>query len=177
MLTTVAIVVAVLIAAVVAVLVYASTRPDTFRVARSAVIAAPAETIYPHVADLRQHSAWSPFEKDPAMKRSFSGAESGPGQIYAWDGNREVGSGRIEVIETAAPSRAVMKLEMIRPFPAQNVVEFTLQPSGPSTVVTWAIRGPVPFMAKVMRTFIDCDKMCATMFDQGLSKLKTLAEA
>ena len=173
----IAIAVAVFLVAVVALLVHASSKPDSFRVARSATIAAAPETIYPHIADLRRHLAWSPFEKDPAIKRSFSGAESGPGQVYAWDGNRQVGSGRIEIIETAAPSKVVMKLDMLKPFPAENVVEFTLEPSGRSTVVTWAMRGAVPYMAKVMSTVINCDKMCTDAFERGLAKLKTLAEA
>ena len=57
---------------------YASTRPDTFAVYRSANIAAPAERIFPLIASLRSMNAWSPFaDPDPNIKISYSGPESG----------------------------------------------------------------------------------------------------
>ena len=63
---------------IVIILVYAATRPDSFRVERSAVIEAPPEEIFTHLEDLYQWAAWSPWErKDPAMKRMHSGAARG----------------------------------------------------------------------------------------------------
>jgi hypothetical protein len=72
MLKKIAIVVAILI---VALLGYAATRPDTFRVERATSINAPPEKIFVLINDLNRWGAWSPFEKkDPAMKRTLSGA-------------------------------------------------------------------------------------------------------
>jgi uncharacterized protein YndB with AHSA1/START domain len=178
MITTVmAIIVAVLIVAMAAILVVAATKPDTFRIQRAATIKAPPEKIFPLINDLHRHLSWSPFEKDPAMKRSFNGAEIGKGQVYAWDGNRQVGAGRIEITEALPPSKVAMKLDMLRPLKASNDVEFTLVPNGDSTVVTWAMRGRQPYMAKLMSTLINCDKMVGGQFEQGLAKLKTVAES
>ena len=159
-----------------AILVLAARKPDTFRVARAASIKAPPEKIFPLIGDLHSHLSWSPFEKDPAMKRSFNGADKGKGQVYAWDGNRQVGSGRIEITD-AKPDRVTMKLDMLRPIKASNDVEFTLAPNGDVTVVTWAMRGRQPFIANVMSTVINCDKMVGGQFEQGLARLKSLAEA
>jgi hypothetical protein len=69
-----------------------------------------------------------------------------------------------------------MALDMLKPFEAHNVVEFTLEPKGGSTNVTWAMRGRQPYMAKLMSTFINCDKMVGSQFEEGLGKLKVLAE-
>ena len=81
MLKTIAIVVAVMIAGV---LVFAATKPDTFRVQRAASIKAPPEKIFPLLNDLRSFAVWSPYEKkDPAMKRTYSGAPSGKGEPTA----------------------------------------------------------------------------------------------
>ncbi|HEY7243137.1 MAG TPA: SRPBCC family protein [Xanthobacteraceae bacterium] len=173
MLMTIAIVVVVLVAALLA---YAASRPDTFRVQRSTSIKAAAETIYPLVSDWHNFLTWSPFEKDAAMKRTFKGAPSGKGAIYEWDGNNKVGAGRIEIVEAAAPTRLVMRLDMIRPMKAQNTVEFTFAARGGTTEVTWAMKGRVPFMGKLMSIVMNCDKMVAGQFDEGLAKLKSLAE-
>jgi uncharacterized protein YndB with AHSA1/START domain len=173
MIATILIVIAVAVAAVLA---YAATKPDTFMVRRSASIAAPPEKIFPMIDDLRAQSAWSPFEKDPNMKRTHSGAPRGKGAVYAWDGNRQVGAGQIAITESVPSSKVVLLLDMSRPFKAHNTVEFTLDRIGAGTNVTWAMQGRQPYMAKVMGLFVDCDKMCGGLFEEGLAKLKALAE-
>jgi len=183
MIVTILIAIAVAVAAVLA---YAASKPDTFMVRRSASIAAPPEKIFPMIDDLRAQSAWSPFEKDPDMKRTHSGAPRGKGAVYAWDGNRQVGAGRIAITESVPSSKVVLLLDMVRPFKAHNTVEFTLDRIGAGTTVTgttvtgtnvtWAMQGRQPYMAKVMGLFVDCDKMCGGMFEEGLAKLKALAE-
>jgi uncharacterized protein YndB with AHSA1/START domain len=173
MIVTILIVIAVAFAAVLA---YAASKPDTFMVRRSASIAAPPEKIFPMIDDLRAQSAWSPFEKDPNMKRTHSGAPRGKGAVYAWDGNRQVGAGQIAITESVPSSKVVLLLDMVRPFKAHNTVEFTLDRSGGGTNVTWTMQGRQPYMAKVMGLFVDCDKMCGGLFEEGLAKLKALAE-
>jgi uncharacterized protein YndB with AHSA1/START domain len=176
MLDIIAIVAVVIGIAVAAVLVIAATKPDTFSVRRSATIRAPAEKIFPLIDDLRAQSAWSPFEKDPAMKRTHSGAPAGMGAVYEWDGNRQVGRGRIEIIESKPPSSIRLKLDMFTPFEAHNTVQFTLAHNGSGTDVTWAMQGRQPYMAKVFSTFVNCDRMVGGQFEEGLAKLKALAE-
>ena len=158
-------------------LIYASTRPDTFRVQRATSIQAPPEKILPLLADFHQWGAWSPWEKlDPALKRTFSGPESGKGAVYAWEGNSKVGAGRMEIIEVAPPSRVAIKLDFLKPFEGHNVTEFTLEPQGGATHVTWTMHGPNTYMAKVMGIFLNMDKLIGKDFDTGLANLKTAAE-
>lgn len=171
----VAIIAIVIAVAIIAVLVYAASKPDTFGIQRVASIVAPPEKIFPLIDDLRAHSSWSPFEKDPNMKRTHSGAIRGKGAVYEWEGNRQVGAGRIAITDST-PSKVTMALDMLKPFAAHNTVEFTLEPKAGFTNVTWAMRGRQPLMAKVMSTFIDCDKMVGSQFEDGLGKLKALAE-
>jgi carbon monoxide dehydrogenase subunit G len=158
-------------------LIYAATRPDTFRVERTATIKAPPERIFPLINDFQRWGAWSPFEKkDPAMKRTLSGAPSGSGAVYEWDGNKEIGQGRMEIVESLPPSRVTLKLDFTRPFEAHNIVDFTLEPRGDSTQVTWAIHGPSPFISKVMGIVFNMDKMIGKDFEAGLAALKTVSE-
>ncbi|HZR60147.1 MAG TPA: SRPBCC family protein [Xanthobacteraceae bacterium] len=173
MITIVLIAVAVALAAVLA---YAASKPDSFAVQRSALIDASPERIFPLIDDLHAQSAWSPFEKDPDMKRTHSGPPRGPGATYAWDGNRQVGAGQIAITDSKPPSQVVLSLQMLRPFKADNTVEFTLDRVGSGTRVTWAMRGRSPFMAKLMGLFMDCDNMVGKQFEEGLAKLKNLVE-
>jgi len=173
MLTIVLVVVAVALAAALA---YAASKPDSFAVQRTTLIDAPPEQIFPLIDDLRAQAAWSPFEKDPAMRRTHSGPPRGPGAFYAWDGDRRVGAGQIAITESTPPSKVVLSLKMLRPFKADNTVEFTLDRTGAGTRVTWAMRGRSPFMAKLMGLFMNCDNMVGKQFEEGLAKLKTLVE-
>lgn len=160
-----------------ALLAYAATRPDSFRVERAALIEAPPAKVFALIDDFHQWAGWSPWEKlDPSMKRSHSGAASGKGAVYAWEGNGDVGAGRMEILETTAPSRVLIRLDFIKPFEARNTAEYTLRPEGEATRVTWAMYGPAPFVSKLMQVFVSMDAMIGKDFEQGLANLKALAE-
>ena len=170
--------IAVIIVTLIAVvLIYAATRPDTFRIERSTSIKAPPEKIFPLINDFRQWEAWSPWEKiDPAVKRSYSGADSGKGAVYAWQGNKDIGQGRMEIIESTPPSNIVMKIRFIKPFEATNTIEFILERQGDAAKVTQAMYGPSPYISKLMGLFCSMDKMVGRKYEEGLANLKATAE-
>jgi len=177
MLKIVSIILLLLVLAVIVVLVIAINKPDNFRVQRSLAIKAPPEKIFPHLNDLHVWQGWSPYEKkDLAMKRTLSGAPAGKGAIYEWEGNNNVGQGRMEILEATPASRVVIKLDFIKPIEGHNTAEFTLVPQGEVTNVTWAMYGPAPLINKVMSTFFDLDKMIGDDFAVGLANLKAMAE-
>ena len=166
-----------LVVAIVALLAYAATRPDTLRVERTVRIQAPPERIHPLISDFHKWASWSPYEKlDPAMKRTHSGAASGKGAVYEWDGNNQVGQGRMEILETA-PSRITIQLDFIRPFEGHNIAEFALEPGGGSTNVAWVMHGPTGYLGKLMGVFVNMDTMIGRDFETGLANLKSLAES
>ena len=162
---------------VVGLLIYAATRPDTFRVQRSAAIKASPDKIFALINDLHAWSSWSPYEKkDPAMKRTFGGASAGKGAVYEWDGDKNVGKGRMEITESSPPARILIKLDFFKPFEGHNTAEFTMEPKGDNTIVTWAMYGPSAFMMKVMGLFMNMDNMIGNDFAAGLANLKAVAE-
>ena len=133
--TVIAVILAIAIAIV---LILAATKPDSSASSAPLRIRAPAENIFPLINDFHQWRGWSPYEhKDPAMKRTYGGAESGKGAVYAWDGDKNVGSGRMEILESSAPSKIVIKLDFFKPFEGHNTAEFTMLPQGDATNVTW----------------------------------------
>jgi uncharacterized protein YndB with AHSA1/START domain len=163
--------------AIAVVLIIAATKPASFSVQRAITVKAPPERIFPLINDFHQWGTWSPYEnKDPAMKRSFSGAASGKGAVYGWEGNKNVGSGRMEILDTSAPAKIVIKLDFFKPFEGHNTAEFTMLPQGGVTNVTWLMHGPAPFINKVMQVFMNLDTMIGKDFEIGLLNLKNLTE-
>lgn len=174
MLKKIAIAVVVIVAGILA---FAATRPDSFRVVRTASIKAPPEKIYPMLADFHAWQAWSPWEKlDPALKRTFSGAPSGKGAVYEWAGDSKVGAGRMEIADVVVPSKVAIQLDFLAPIEGHNVTVFTLAPAGDVTSVTWDMSGPSNFLTKVMGVFVSMDSMIGKDFETGLANLKAAAE-
>ena len=166
-----------LVVVVAGVIIYAATKPDAFRIERSTTIKAPPERVFPLINDFHRWSAWSPWEKmDPNLKRTHSGAASGKGTVYEWEGNKKVGKGRMEITDESPPSRIIIKLDFFRPFEAHNTAEFTLAANGSATTVTWAMLGTMPYMMKVMSVFMNMDRMIGENFETGLANLKAIAE-
>jgi len=149
---------------------------NTFRVERSVLIEAPPAAIFPYIDDFRAWADWSPYEKmDPDLAKTYSGSQRGQGAAYAWVG-RKAGSGSMEIVRSDPPSKVVIKLDFTKPMTAHNTAEFTLEPQGSGTKVTWAMFGPNTLLSKVMGLFMSMDRLVGPQFEEGLANLKRLAE-
>lgn len=155
----------------------ATTKPDEMVLTRSTQVNAPPEKVFPLVNDFHNWTQWSPWEKlDPNLERSYAGAESGAGAKYAWKGNDQVGQGEMTITESTAPSRVLLNLHFIAPWEATNVTEFTFSPQGTQTNVEWKMRGPSPFIMKMMSVVFDFDSVLGKDFESGLAAMKAAAE-
>ena len=170
----------IIVLAVAALLLYATTRPDTFAVQRSTVVQAGTDRLVPLINDLHQFNTWNPYaRKDRAMQINYRGPASGPGAAFDFSGNKDAGKGSVEVTGGQAPTRVDMVLHMIEPFEGRNQITFTLTPQGAQgevTQVTWAMHGPSPYISKLIGIFIDMDHMISRDFEAGLAQLKAVAE-
>ncbi|MBA2444602.1 MAG: SRPBCC family protein [Nocardioidaceae bacterium] len=150
---------------------------DTYTVQRSVRINAPQKRIYDQIADFHNWTNWSPWENlDPALKRTYSGDESGTGAIYAWSGNRKAGQGRMEITEGTEPSKVQIDLVFERPWKARNDTLFSIKPEGSGSQVTWSMTGKKTLMTKMMGIFKSMDKMIGPDFDRGLAQLRATTE-
>jgi hypothetical protein len=166
-----------LAALIAVVLVAGALKPPRFRVERSTLIAAAPQQIFPYLADFRKWRSWSPWEDvDSDLKRTYSGADSGRGAVYEWDG-KKAGAGRMEILDASPPRTMTIALDFTRPFEAHNTTEYTLEASDAGTRVVWAMHGPQPFMFRVISVFKSMDSMVGPDFEKGLARLKTAAEA
>ena len=166
------------LAVVVVLFFIVATRPSDFRVTRSAVITAPAETVFAQVNNLRQWEAWNPWGKlDPNIRMTYAGPPAGVGASYAWAGNSKVGQGRNTVVESKAGELVCFRLEFFKPMKAVNAAEFTFKTEGTETTVTWAMTGKNNFIGKLFGLIVGCDKMIGGQFEKGLAEMKRVAEA
>jgi len=162
---------------IVVFLILVALQPSEFKVERSATLRAPAPAAFAQVNDFQNWQAWSPWEKvDPALKRSYEGPKAGTGAVYAWQGNKDVGEGRMTITESRPGELVHIKLEFIKPFAAVNDTVFRFQPSSDGTTVTWTMSGRNNFVSKAMCLFVNMDRMVGGMFEQGLAQMKTVVE-
>jgi hypothetical protein len=170
----------ILIAVVIVVLglaAYVATRPGEFQVVRSATFAAPAPAVFAQVNELKKWEAWSPWaKKDPQMKQSYEGPAAGAGAVTSWVGNKDVGEGRMTIVESRPAELVRFKLEFFKPFAATNSAEFTFKEQGGRTAVSWSMSGQNNFVGKAMSVVFDFDKMIGADFEAGLASLKTIVE-
>lgn len=168
---------AILVVVTLILLVIAATRPYTVQVQRSALIGASPEKVFPLINDFHEWPRWAPQDReDPAMRRTYSGADRGAGAVSDWHGKGSTGRGQMTIVESAPVTRIVVKTDFIKPFEAHNVNEFALQRSGNSTRVRWTMRGTNLYPMKLMGLFVNVDRLMGKHFEAGLENLKQVAE-
>jgi carbon monoxide dehydrogenase subunit G len=151
---------------------------DTYTVVRSTTIDAPPADVFAHLNDFHRWQAWSPWEElDPAQNRTYSGPDAGPGAKYAWNGNKKVGEGTMEILRSAEPSNVTVDLRFIKPFKSTAETRFDIAPAGAGSTVTWTMEGEKTLMTKIMGIFKSMDAMIGPDFEKGLGRLKTTVEA
>ncbi|MCX6857131.1 MAG: SRPBCC family protein [Verrucomicrobia bacterium] len=167
-----------LVLSVIGFLCFIAARPADYTIIRSATIAAAPESIFTHVNDFQRWKAWSPWAKmDPNQKITQEGAPSGKGAIQRWEGNAEVGKGSQEITESVTNERIRMHLIFLEPFVGESDAEFTFQPAGTGTLVTWKLTGKDDFVGKIFSFLLNVEKMVGTQFDEGLANLAKIAAA
>ncbi len=167
----------ILILVVIAViLILAALKPKTFRIMRTAIIPTTPDRVFPHINDFHNWNAWSAWsKKDLNMAVTYSGPTTGKGAIYEWRGNKNVGSGRMEIIDSIAPTLVVIKLDFFAPIEGHNKASFALQVVPEGTKVVWVMDGPMAFIPKIFSLFVDMDKMIGKDFEEGLDGLKSVS--
>ncbi len=160
------------------ILIIAAFRPDTYTVTRMITISAPPTTVFPYVNDLTAWVPWSPWAKiDPNMKSTFEGPTAGEGAIHAWNGNMDVGVGRMTITKSVPNEQIIIHMDFLEPMAGVATTEFNFKPVDSDTVVTWSISGKNNFLSRIMCMFMDMDKMIGEQFEKGLKDLKSVAEA
>ncbi len=167
----------VIVVLIAAILIFAATKPATFRIQRSITIKAPQDKIFALLDDFHNWTRWAPQDReDRALTRTFSGAPSGKGAVSNWEGKGNSGKGRMSLTESEPFHKITVEVDFEKPFQVHNSNEFSLQPAGEQTNVTWTMHGPNLFIMKLVSVFTNMDKVMGKHFEDGLQNLKAVAE-
>jgi uncharacterized protein YndB with AHSA1/START domain len=162
---------------IAAVLILVATISNTIHIQRSIEINAPPEKIFALINDFHNWSRWAPQDKeDSTLKRTYSGSASGEGAVSDWIGTGNAGKGRMSIMKSVSPTNISVTVDWVKPFAAQNLNEFTLEPQGATTKVTWTMQGTNVYMMKIMSLFTNMDRFMGKHFETGFTNLKVAAE-
>ena len=146
-----------------------------FSVSRSVLVNAPADKIYPLVADPRGWKQWSVWnQRDPAMKIDYSGPDSGVGAAWEWTSASE-GGGKM-TFTAAEPGKRVGFDLYFPDFGTTSSGELLFTPEGAGTRVTWTMKGDMGSNPLYHWVALSADGMVGKDFEAGLANLKAVAE-
>ena len=167
-----------LVAIVAVFAVVVALQPSEFRIARTAIVSAPAPDVFAQVNDFHNWEAWSPWAKlDPAAKATFEGPSAGQGAVFKWAGNDKIGEGTMTLTDSRSAELVRIKVDFVKPFAGTSTSEFAFKPEGSRTAVTWSTSGQHNFISKAMCMFVSMDKMLGADMEKGLAQMKSVAEA
>lgn len=147
---------------------------NEYEVKRSLVINAEPQTIHKYVEDLEQWPNWTHWQSaDPKVSIKIGDIKKGEGAYQEWSGKSGVGILKItkSSVENGIDYMLDMKSEGLNTYSS-----IIYKPQGSSTEVTWTMKGK--FGLPVIGTYIAMamDGTAGPLFEQGLNKLKDLAE-
>ncbi len=158
-------------------LIYVGAKSPDYMISRQVTINAAAEKIFPHLNNQKLAEKWGPWlEIDPQAKMNYSGPDDGVGAKASWETQGQLGTGSATIVESIPNQRVTIRLEYTKPMQMSQISDYLVEAAGDKTVVTWRVTGQNNFLGRMMCVFIDMDKMMGTLFDKGLSKLKTVVE-
>jgi hypothetical protein len=156
---------------------FVAVQPNEFKVSRSIKIGGAPDVVFPHINDLHLFNEWNPYAKiDPAMKTTYEGPAAGIGAMSGWDGNRDVGAGKMTITQSQAPELVIFQLDFYKPMTGTNLAEFSIKPAEAGSEVTWSMTGQKNFVSKMFCLFMSMDKMVGGQFEKGLTNLKNIVE-
>ncbi|MFY0253104.1 GyrI-like domain-containing protein [Chitinophaga sp. 30R24] len=149
--------------------------PTHIHVERTVEIEAPVAIVWNDIVKFQKFNEWSPWkEMDSTAKFTISGDDGSLGATDSWKGSK-IGEGKLQHLALEPFKSVIQKLTFITPFPAESDVYFHLFEDAGKTRVVWGFdmyyKRPQNVMTLFMKGAMQSD------FDQGLSNLKSMAEA
>ena len=153
------------------------TRKD-YSVQREIIINKPTSEIFNYLKFLKNHDKFNKWLKtDPNMKKSFTGLDGTVGFVYAYNGNKDVGSGELQITGLKENESINIQLHFISPFESVNNSPYALQAvSENQTKVKWTMEGRFNYPKNIALLFLNLDKFLGKDVQLSLENLKAELE-
>lgn len=151
-----------------------------YAIEREVTINKPKQEVFNYVKYVKNQDNFSVWnQKDPNMKKSYSGTDGTVGFVYAWESNDEhVGKGEQEIVKITEGERMDMKLRFKEPFEAEDNAYLVTESVSPTqTKVKWGFNGAFHYPMNLMGLMMDMDKEVGGDLAKGLANLKTVMES
>jgi len=146
-----------------------------YTVERSIIIAAPVDSVFSYVSDLKKWKYWSPWlsvESDTSINYSFS--TSGNKTRMKWKSLKS-GDGEVSIITTVPNQRITYSLK-VEGFETHQRGEFLFGNFNGSTRVKWIDKGDLGPSPMSKYYIVVIENMIGSDFDRGLHNLKRAVE-
>ncbi|MEZ4687064.1 MAG: SRPBCC family protein [Bacteroidia bacterium] len=150
------------------------------RLERSVDIDASVEKVFSHVSSMEAQHEWSPWvAMAPDGTYNFEGEKGAVGSVYSWDTDHpNVGAGSQTIASVTPNERIDSRLAFTKPNQGEADAYVTVAGNDQGgTKTTWGFASEVPFFMRGMMLVFSMEKMMGPVFDQGLGKLKEIAES
>ena len=164
-------------AIILIIIILAMVAPKNYDVNRSIVINKPLKDVYNYLKLIKNQDNWSTWaEKDPNMKKTFTGNDGEVGFISAWVGNKDVGEGEQEITGFVENEAVYSQLRFFKPWKSTSDAYLKVSKESGGTKVVWGFSGNNKFPVRIIMLFMNMDKVVGKDFEYGLNKLKGLLE-
>ncbi len=150
-----------------------------YSVEREVVINKPNQEVFDYIKYLKNQDNFSVWaQKDPNMKKTYTGTDGTVGFISAWDSDvKDVGAGEQEIKKITEGERLDFELRFKKPFEATDNAFMTTESMGENqTKVKWGFFGKMKYPMNGMLLMMDMDKMLGGQLQSGLDNLKNVLE-
>ncbi len=161
-------------AVILGLIIWLASIDGSYNVTRSIDVNVSKEKAFELVSDFKTWSSWSPWLcMEPNADVTITKDGQGEGAVNSWVGEL-VGSGEIEHIKIDSENSIDQDIRFIKPFKSQSKVYWKFEDKGETSIVTWGMKGKMPFlfkfMAKNMEPWIGMD------YERGLKMIKDILE-
>lgn len=161
---------------IVLLLVIALFIKKDFSITKEIIVNKPLTEVFNYIKYVKnqdQFSVWN--QRDPHMKKTYSGTDGTPGFIYAWEGNKEAGKGEQEIKAIEENKRIDIELRFKEPMEVTNQSAIITTPLDSNrTRVEWDFKGTTPYPFNIMN--ICMNALVGGDMQKGLNNLKALME-
>lgn len=150
-----------------------------FKLEREIVINKPKQEVFDYVKQLKNQDHFAVWNSlDPNMKRTYTGTDGTVGFSSAWESDhKQVGHGKQTITAIKEGEEVDMQIHFLKPWDNVANAYFKTESAGDNqTKVKWGMYNDVKYPMKVMRLFMNMEKMIGKDFDNGLAKLKEVME-
>lgn len=165
-------------ALLVLLILFAAVRSGDYYLERSIVINKPVPQVFKNVTDFKTWQSWSAWDSlDPNAKNEYSEMMHKVGAYHYWNGNDDIGEGKIEITELEENKKFTCKLTFIRPFESESMTSMILTETETGTEIKWTMEGTIPFPIGLFMAASSMDSQVGPDYEKGLTNLKAFVES